>query len=585
MEMATTMEIVPTVTTKNDTIIPVTPRESNALPSPYNKILPYWQRITFWLIMAFGVFLRLYQFPGTPAGIWPDEADGGLDAYALLQHGTDRWGHPFPFYFPSWGSGQNVLQAYLSIPFIKLLGLNTLSIHLVPILMGILVIPILYLTLKKIYGTNTALLAAFLLATLPWYVMASRWGTESNMFPSFFLLSICTLLYWYDSPQRRFLIPFSLIPMAITFYAYGTAIIPIPIFLTLFIIFNRKTILQEKVSFLSSILVFLLIAGPFFLFVLENDVLHRQLEFLTHLPFTIPYLPVNRLSQVNGNLSHRAILLANIRFVIGGYHDQWPMNSISWISPLGWLVPPFAALGVYFSLKRQQLAHNLIVLALIGMLPTFVLFIFTVHRSNGLYIPLIALSAYGIISLLEYIQPINTRIVITTIMIGTLFFPNIFFYQYYFTSYDQDSAAWFHPGYDTALAFADKEVHPNELIYTQGGYEFTLFYLQSDLLDFSTHANIKIIKGIYYVFSYRRYDFALLPNLSKVPSFIAIVQNSGGKFFCQNKQVLYRDNTWLNDHWTVERCSPVSTSPHLRPHAHSRPQRRAPTQHILPSKI
>src|SRR5450432_1366245 len=118
MEMATTMEIVPTVTTKNDTIIPVTPRESNALPSPYNKILPYWQRITFWLIMAFGVFLRLYQFPGTPAGIWPDEADGGLDAYALLQHGTDRWGHPFPFYFPSWGSGQNVLQAYLSIPFI-----------------------------------------------------------------------------------------------------------------------------------------------------------------------------------------------------------------------------------------------------------------------------------------------------------------------------------------------------------------------------------------------------------------------------------------------------------------------------------
>ncbi len=552
------MQNVPAVTTQKNTMQEIQRRVA-ILPTLYDKILAHWQRIVFWLIMALAAFLRLYQFPGTPAGLWIDEATEGLDAYALMQHGTDRWGNPFPFYFPGAGSGQNVLQAYLSIPFIKIFGLNVFSVRIVPVLMGILAVALLYLTLKKIYGTNTGLLAAFFLATLPWDMMASRWGLESNLFPGFFLLSICTLIYCYDSPHRRRWIPLSLIPMAISFYAYGTSIIPLPIFLLLFVIFNRETILQEKVSFLISVLVFLLIAGPFLLYVLENDVLHRQMGFLTHLPSTIPYLPLNRLTQVNGGSSHRDILLANMRFVIGGYHDQWLMNNVSWISPLGWLVPPFALLGAYFSLKRCQIARNLVVFWLAAMLPTFVLFVFTVHRSNGLYIPLIALGAYGIISLLEYVQPISTRTVIAAILLASLFFPNIIFYQYYFTTYDRDLSASsnvsFDAGYNIALAHAVKEAHPNESIYTRGNYAETLFYLHPDMQNFHTHAKIIMAKDGYDVLSYGRYYFSALPVLTRLPSYVAILKNRE-RVSCQRKQILYQNTTWLNDYWTVERCFP-----------------------------
>src|SRR5581483_8475336 len=532
----------------------------------YYKIITSWQRIAFWSIMALAALLRLYQFPNTPAGLWVDELTEGYDAYALLLHGTDRWGNPFPVYFPSWGSGQNVLQAYLTIPFIKIFGLSAFSVRLLPDLLGIFAVYLLYLTVKKIYGTNTALLAAFLLATLPWYVMVSRWSLESNLLPFFLLLSAFTLLYCYDSPHRRW-IPISLIPLALSLYAYGIAIVIIPTFLALFIACNYKTILKARVSFLISIFLFLLISTPFLLFVLENYVFQKALPFLAHLPITIPYLPASRLSQVNNNLSHQAILLDNLRFLIGGYNDGKLWNSVSWISPLGWLVPPFAALGVYFSLKRQPLSRNLFVFWLAAVLPTFVLFFFIVNRANALFIPLFPLSAYGIVSLLENVQPIKSQVFVTAILVGSLFFPNIIFYRYYFTNFNNDNAWVFNAGFDQAIAHAVSLAHPDEnfYIFNNDGwdnYMATLFYLHLDPQDFHTHADIQIIDGIYWVRSYRRYYFGPGSSpaaLSNVTSYIAVLKGNR-QVSCQRKEILYQDNRWPNGPWVVERCYPPHTS-------------------------
>src|SRR4051794_1886903 len=67
------------------------------------------ERRVLLLIMVVATFLRLYQFPSLPAGLQWNEVSAGYETYALLLHGTDRWGNLFPVYFPSWGSGQNVL--------------------------------------------------------------------------------------------------------------------------------------------------------------------------------------------------------------------------------------------------------------------------------------------------------------------------------------------------------------------------------------------------------------------------------------------------------------------------------------------
>lgn len=540
------------------------PKKNDMLALLYQKILTHWERVAFWLIFVFGAALRLYQFPGTPAGIWIDEVTEGYDAFAILQHGVDRWGNPFPIYFPNWGSGQNVLQAYLSIPFIKLFGLNVLSVRLVPLILGILAIPLLYLTVKKIYGTKTALLAAFLLATIPWSVMATRWGLESNILPSFLLFSMFALIYAYDSKHRRRWIPLSLIPMALSFYAYGISLVPIVGFLTLFLFFNRKVIWQEKISFIFSMLIFLVIATPFLLFVVENDVVHRPLGFLAHWPITIPYLPLNRLDEVQFGYSHLTVFMMNLRFLISGFNDQWIGSSIPWIPQLGWLVPPFAAVGAYFSLKRGQLSRNLFLLWLVAMLPIFVLFVLATHRANGLYIPLVVMGAYGIICLLESIQPINVQKVVTCILIASLFLPNLVFYRYYFTTYNQDNASFFYPGYDQALAHALASAHKDESIYIHfsddwANYTDTLFYLHIDAQDFHKRANVQTIDGMYWVRNYDRFYFGFFappPALTNAPSYIAILR-TGFTVSCQHADILYQDNTWFNSHWTVERCYPA----------------------------
>lgn len=43
-----------------------------------------------------------------------------------------------------------------------------------------------------------------ILSLVPWHIMMSRWGLESNLFPSFFLFGLFFLLYG-DNKQYRFL--------------------------------------------------------------------------------------------------------------------------------------------------------------------------------------------------------------------------------------------------------------------------------------------------------------------------------------------------------------------------------------------
>ena len=556
---------------EQNTNSPALPQLARGQSVFFHTVKLHWQRIAFWFVMALAVFLRFYQFPNTPAGMWVDEATEGYDAFALLQNGTDRWGNPFPVYFPGWGSGQNVLQAYLSIPFIKLFGLSIFSIRLVPVILGTCSVYLLYVVVKKIYNTNTALLASFLLASLPWSVMASRWSMESNILPFFFLLGVWALVFSYDSPRRRLWMPFSLIPMALAFYAYGTSIVPIPIFLFLFLLFNYKTIFKEKVGFILSVLVFLLIAAPFLLYVVENDIVHRALPFLAHLPITIPYLSTNRLDQVNEGLSHSEILRENMRFVVSGFSDKWLFQSIPWISPLGWLVPPFSILGVYYSLRRQPLARNAFVFWLVATLPIFVLFLLNVVRSNVIYIPLIMLAAYGIVSLIESIQPLSSQKMVALVLIGSLVLPNLVFYQYYFRNYNQENAYSFTVGYDDVLAHALAEASPNEPIYVHfsgnwAGYADTLFYLRIDPKDFTKHAEVKVINGIYLVTHYRRFYFSPpdaqgldAQGLEAATSYVAITR-IGYNVSCQHYDVLYYTDRGPKNQWTVVRCFPKHPS-------------------------
>ena len=71
------------------------------------------EKCIFFLLLALGIFVRLYRFGSAPPGLNQDEAFAAYDAWALLHYGADSSLHRFPVYLTAWGSGMNALERLL----------------------------------------------------------------------------------------------------------------------------------------------------------------------------------------------------------------------------------------------------------------------------------------------------------------------------------------------------------------------------------------------------------------------------------------------------------------------------------------
>ena len=202
--------------------------------------------------------MRLLYIGSCPVGFNQDEASAGYEAWALLNYGMDRNGNSMPVLFVSWGSGQNVLYSYLSMPFIVLFGLSEFSVRLLSALAGSATLPVFYLLAKKIRGTGFGLTALVVLAFIPWHIMISRWALESNLLPFFLLLGIYFLIMSREKPAYM---PLSALAFALSLHAYVTAFIFLPFLYPELCIFYNLQELRTK-SFLCSLAVFLVVALP-----------------------------------------------------------------------------------------------------------------------------------------------------------------------------------------------------------------------------------------------------------------------------------------------------------------------------------
>lgn len=146
-------------------------------------------RIILIAILTIGFLSRLLLIESYPNALNVDEASSGYEAWSILNYGIDRNGNFLPIFLIAWGSGQNALYSYLMIPFVKILGLNMLSMRLPMAIAGCISLIVFYLLLKQIKDERTALIGVAFLAICPWHIMKSRWGLESNLFPELVLLA------------------------------------------------------------------------------------------------------------------------------------------------------------------------------------------------------------------------------------------------------------------------------------------------------------------------------------------------------------------------------------------------------------
>jgi len=212
------------------------------------------------------LFLRTYKLSEYPAGFSQDEMAQGYLAYSLLKTGRDEWGVKFPLVFRSLGDFRLPAYAYLTMPMVKVFGLNEFATRLTAALFGVGAVLALYLLVKELFCDEKqvellAFITAFLLLISPWHLSLSRVAHEASLTVFFLSLGLWLFLKGKEEP---ILLVLSGLFLGINLLTYHSPRFFTPMAVLLWLVFLDKTFLKKKI-FKKSLLGFLIIFLSFFL--------------------------------------------------------------------------------------------------------------------------------------------------------------------------------------------------------------------------------------------------------------------------------------------------------------------------------
>ncbi len=179
------------------------------------------------LILVIAVGARFIHLGTAPSGLSRDEVSTGYDAYCIMKTGNDQFGEFLPLFARSYGDYNEALYRFLAVPSIYFLGLNEQSVRVPAALFGSLTVVLLFLLGRFIFGTNIALMQAFLLAISPWHVHFSKVAFRVILFPFFFSLAL--LVFLTALKKQKYLIPSAGL-FVLASYTYSSARVFVPLF-------------------------------------------------------------------------------------------------------------------------------------------------------------------------------------------------------------------------------------------------------------------------------------------------------------------------------------------------------------------
>jgi hypothetical protein len=509
------------------------------------------------LVLALGVVVRVWHFPSVPPGLNQDEAASAYEAYALAETGCDKWGNHLPIYFPAWGSGQNVLLAYLTVPVVQLLGLNLVSVRLVSLLLGLLTLPLFYYCLRPL-GRYPALLGLLLLALAPWHFMLSRWGLESNLVPFWMLLGCTTVSRALATQQRRWIVP-ALVPFALALYAYGITLVILPTLFGLGLVGCFSRIRQRAGAWLGALGLFAVVAAPFGLFIIENYLLGHNLAWTDKLFFATPLLPATRLGQ-DGQAGWRALYEVNSALVASGFDDGEVYNQLPGYPLLLRFTWALVALGFATMLYRlahagRQLAER--PAAVVGLLflawgvacgPLIFLLKLNVNRSNHFFLPCLALGSWVASELIKGLKAGTPKHFIRLAVLSWFVVEGSLAARYYLLYYPTGAIkAQFNSGLPAAFAAVGRLQGVAQVRITSQlplNYVYTLYYLRYPPARFQREAQVEIVDGVYLVNKFGRYVFNDHYLLARQPYAYLARRGELREDQCHRKTVSYSDEFW-----------------------------------------
>ncbi len=507
------------------------------------------------LLLLVGIIVRIFAFGKIPAGLNQDEASIGYDAYSLLNYGIDRNGIYNPVHFISWGSGQNALYAYLSMPFIYLFDLNIMSVRIVNLLFGIITLVVFYYLNKRLFSKPIALVSLFLLAINPWHIMLSRWALESNLFPAIFLLGVYTLVLAFEKPG--FLIP-SFILFSLSLYAYSTSFFIVPIFLLIilgYLLYHK--LINRKYLFISTsaLIVFSL---PIGLFLFINTF---NLNSINTPLFTIAKLPGKpRYTDSSIFSSDFLIALCNnfldfIKLFVtqndGHLHNSIPGYGFMYLFALPFVcIGLFKLLVIFFSKEKLPSAINsegssiknadnkkpfknqnsLIILSwfFVSVLLASLITEININRINIIFLPTISLISLGIFFIKRKVRILQIPIIV--LFSGAF----IAFSASYFSTYPQSIGPKFYESFDEAINYASHVAKDKIFVTNSISYTEVLFFEKINPYVFTSTVNyINPGAAFQAVGSFGRYIFDYVD--SDTNHDCMVIHNSDQHLFSSNE--------------------------------------------------
>lgn len=413
-------------------------------------------------IMCIAVLSRAVGIGFFPGGVNVDEAFSGYEAWAILNYGTDSWRVHNPVYLTVWGSGMSVLNSILMMPFICLFGLNTITIRLPQMLIGVVSVYVFYLLLKMISNSEMALWGMFFLAICPWHIMMSRVGMDCNLAPGFMLFAVYFFIKGLD--KEPYLI-ISALFWGLSLYCYATIWILAPPIIIGWggYCFKHKKIACSKYIFAFMSILFLL-ALPLLLFIAVNMGWIEEIR--------TGFLSVPRLVCFRSDELGMANLVNNVKSLFKLFirqNDGLIWNVIPYFGMYYLFTMPFAMLGFFlYGYKTLKCINDkkfgyefLIIIWLFASVVTGILQGINVNKINYIHIPMIILWAKGVWWICAKLK----RKYYIGKIIAIVYLVSFFcFEEYYYTVYQEEIS-------ERQLAGADKAIEQALRLKTERGIE------------------------------------------------------------------------------------------------------------------
>ncbi len=218
------------------------------------------------VLVAATVFFRLYRIADVPLGINNDAAWEGSAARSILQ---GNWKDFVP-YAAQW-HGEPIIRLTV-VALTPLIGNTTTTIKTASALWGILLIPLLYIFLRKLYPRTISFLAAWLVATSGWHIVMSRSGWRAITVPTVTTL-IFLCIYLAITTKRRWWFVASGAATALILYTYDAGrIIPVVVCAGLgaALLFRRSFRKKYRSSMLIFVACFLFCSAPMIIYGMTN---------------------------------------------------------------------------------------------------------------------------------------------------------------------------------------------------------------------------------------------------------------------------------------------------------------------------